>query len=70
VIKDESASPLWARFYEIETNRPFFCDRDGVRKYDLKDIGSERRNGYGWYSDRGRSLPELVANWPYRGTTP
>ena len=34
--------------FEIGTNRPLFADRDGVAKYDLADIGYERRNGYGW----------------------
>jgi pectate lyase len=66
VIKDDSASPVWARFYEIETNRPFFCDRDGVPKYALKDIGSERRNGYAWYGSWGESLLDTYAKWPYR----
>jgi pectate lyase len=48
VVKDASAPPLWARFYEIGTNRPIFADRDGVKKYDLAQIGYERRNGYAW----------------------
>lgn len=48
VVKDPSAPPLWARFYEIGSNRPIFCDRDGVVKYDLSEIGYERRNGYAW----------------------
>jgi PelA/Pel-15E family pectate lyase len=51
VVKDSTAPPLWARFYEIGTNRPLFADRDGVPKYDLADIGYERRNGYNWLSD-------------------
>ena len=41
---------MWARFYELGTGRPFFCDRDGVVKYQLSEIGYERRNGYAWYS--------------------
>jgi PelA/Pel-15E family pectate lyase len=48
VVKDPSAPPIWARFYEIGTNRPIFSDRDGVAKHDLADIGYERRNGYSW----------------------
>jgi PelA/Pel-15E family pectate lyase len=55
VVKDPAAPSLWARFYEIETNRPFFADRDGVAKYDLSEIGYERRNGYAWYG-----------NWPQK----
>jgi PelA/Pel-15E family pectate lyase len=48
VVKDSAAPPMWARFYEIGSNRPLFSDRDGVAKYDLAEIGYERRNGYSW----------------------
>jgi pectate lyase len=48
VVRDPDAPPMWARFYEIGTNRPIFSDRDGVAKHDLADIGYERRNGYAW----------------------
>jgi pectate lyase len=48
VVKDPAAPPVWARFYEIGTNRPIFSDRDGVAKHDLAEIGFERRNGYNW----------------------
>lgn len=66
LTKDSSARPLWARFYEIETNRPFFCDRDGIPKYDIEEIGSERRNGYTWYGNWGESLANEYAKWPHR----
>ncbi|MHC4248450.1 MAG: pectate lyase, partial [Planctomycetota bacterium] len=49
VVPDPDAPPVWARFYEIGTDRPIFCDRDGVRKYRLAEIGYERRTGYAWY---------------------
>jgi PelA/Pel-15E family pectate lyase len=49
VVRDPQASPLWARFYEIETNRPIFCGRDGVIKSSLAEIEYERRTGYRWY---------------------
>ncbi len=51
VVSDPTAKPIWARFYELDDNRPFFCDRDGIKKYSLSEIGYERRNGYGWYTD-------------------
>jgi pectate lyase len=58
VAEDRKASPLWARFYEIGTNRPFFCGRDGIKKYDISEIEPERRNGYAWYGDWPQSLLE------------
>jgi pectate lyase len=48
VVRDASAPPMWARFYEIGTNKPLFADRDGVARYDVAAIGYERRNGYAW----------------------
>lgn len=66
LTKDTTASPLWARFYEIETNRPMFCDRDGIVKYEIEDVGSERRNGYTWYGSWGSSLLATYKKWPYR----
>jgi PelA/Pel-15E family pectate lyase len=48
VIKDPAAPPIWARFYHIGSNKPFFCDRDGSIHYDLAELSSERRNDYGW----------------------
>jgi PelA/Pel-15E family pectate lyase len=56
VVKDPQADPLWARFYEIGTNRPIFCGRDGVIKYSLAEIEHERRNGYAWYVSNARRL--------------
>ena len=49
VVKDKNASPIWARYYEIDTNRPFFCNRDGKKVYQLSAVKLERRVGYGWY---------------------
>lgn len=60
-----SARPLWARFYEIETFRPMFCDRDGIVKYDVEEIGPERRSGYTWYGNWGESLANAYAKWPH-----
>lgn len=45
VIVADSSSTLWARFYELKTNRPFFCGRDGVKRYSLAEIDPERRTG-------------------------
>ncbi|MFD1887833.1 pectate lyase [Paenibacillus wenxiniae] len=49
IVADANASPIWARFYDIQTNRPIFVGRDGIVKYTLKDIEQERRAGYAWY---------------------
>jgi pectate lyase len=66
LIEDPSAAPIWARFYEIETNRAFFSDRDGVKKYKLEEIGDERRKGYAWFGNAGAAVAKVYAKWPYR----
>lgn len=58
VISDSMAAPLWARFYELETNRPIFVGRDGVVHYSLSEIEHERRTGYRWLGDWPRDLLE------------
>ncbi|WP_321334739.1 pectate lyase [uncultured Bacteroides sp.] len=55
--------PIWARFYDLDTNRPFFCDRDGIKVSSISDIGYERRNGYGWYNSDGIKLFQEYAKW-------
>jgi PelA/Pel-15E family pectate lyase len=49
VVSDSAAKPLWARHYEIGSNRPIFAGRDGVKRYSLAEIERERRTGTAWY---------------------
>jgi pectate lyase len=63
VIDDPNAPPVWARFYEIQSNRPFFCGRDGVKKYHLSEIEAERRNGYSWYGQWGNDVAQSYDRW-------
>ena len=55
--------PIWARYYDLEFCEPFVCDRDGVPRKHLWQIGSERRNGYGWYQDRVSELYDKYSRW-------
>jgi PelA/Pel-15E family pectate lyase len=69
VVQDQNAPPLWARFYEIETNRPFFCGRDGVKKYRLSEIEAERRSGYAWYGPWGNEVGATYDEWKKKWVT-
>ncbi|HEY0097974.1 MAG TPA: pectate lyase [Pyrinomonadaceae bacterium] len=57
-VADPKAPPIWARFYEIGTNRPVFAGRDGIVRYNVNEIDEERRNGYGWYVEEPAELLE------------
>ncbi|MCX7013547.1 MAG: hypothetical protein NTW86_13495 [Candidatus Sumerlaeota bacterium] len=41
---------LWARLYEIGTNRPIYGDRDKKVHYTLEEISEERQQHYAWQS--------------------
>jgi PelA/Pel-15E family pectate lyase len=44
------AGPIWARYYEIGSDRPIFGDRDQSIHDDVNELSLERRNGYSWYN--------------------
>lgn len=59
VVKDSTATPIWSRYYHIESNKPFLCRRDGIIVYSLEELSPERRTGYAWY---GYWPAELLQN--------
>jgi PelA/Pel-15E family pectate lyase len=68
VEADADAPPIWARFYEIGTNRPMFVGRDGVIHDKYSQIERERRRGYAYYGYWPQKLlrkeyPAWAANW-------
>ena len=64
IVADPDAGPLWARFYEIGSNRPIFLDRDSVVRYSLSEIGQERRGGYAYYGGwAARLLADEYPRW-------
>ncbi len=64
LVEDATATqPLWARYYDMEYTEPFVCDRDGIPRRNMEQIGHERRNGYGWFIDRLAALYPLYEQW-------
>jgi PelA/Pel-15E family pectate lyase len=62
-IEDPSSGDLWARFYDLDTELPFFCDRDGIKKSSLAEIGYERRTGYNWYTEAPKEILNMYPDW-------
>lgn len=58
LVPDPDAPPLWARFYELETNRPLYLDRDSVFRYDYSELSYERRSGYAYHGSWPAKLLE------------
>lgn len=63
LVQKPGAAALWARFYEIGTNRPIFSDRDGIVRYNLNEVGEERRRGYLWYTDEPATTLRRFERW-------
>jgi len=49
VVDDNKSNPIWARFYDLDSIKPFMCRRDGRVVYKLSEVDPERRTGYAWY---------------------
>lgn len=62
IVQDPNAPPLWARFYELGTNRPLYLDRDSVFRYEFSEIGYERRSGYSYHGTWATAL--LTKDYP------
>lgn len=55
-IVPKAGSKMWYRFYDLNTNRGFFSDRDGSKFYDITQMSLERRTGYSWGGSYGNSI--------------
>ena len=54
---------IWARYYDLDTEEPYVCDRDGIKQPALEYIGYERRNGYGWYGSSPKDILDAYPAW-------
>ena len=68
VLVTDANSTIWARFYDLDTGKPYFCGRDGVKKATVAEIENERRIGYAWYGSWAANLlekqyPKWAAKW-------
>jgi PelA/Pel-15E family pectate lyase len=61
LVDDADASPLWARFYDLEDNGVVLANRDSVRVKEFSEIHPERRSGYAWFG----TWPAALLNEEY-----
>lgn len=55
--------PIWARYYDLNSNRPIFGDRDKSIHDSVEEISQERRDGYAWFNDAPITAIERYKNW-------
>lgn len=63
VVEDPNAPLIWARLYELGTNKPLFCNRDEKPVYSLAEVERERRAGYSWYGYEPAEVLEKYPSW-------
>lgn len=63
LVETPGAGPLWARFYQIGSDRPIFGDRDRSIHDTVDEISRERRNGYSWYNPAAKQALGRYADW-------
>ncbi|MDE7350804.1 MAG: pectate lyase [Muribaculaceae bacterium] len=63
LVADTEAGPIWGRFYDLENCEIYVCDRDGIPRKSLEEIGQERRTGYSWYNNYPSYLYDVYDRW-------
>lgn len=63
VVIDSTAAPIWTRYYELETHRPLFSDRNSELLYSMAEVSIERRSGYAWYTYAPQKALNNYAEW-------
>lgn len=62
-VSKSGAAPIWARYYEIGTDRPIFADRDKTIHDHVEDLSLERQHGYSWYTGRCTEMLDRYDTW-------
>lgn len=71
LVKDSEAPLLWARFYELGTDRPIYLDRDSAFHYEYSEVGYERRSGYDYHGYWAANLiAKLYPTWSAKYNNP
>lgn len=63
VVADTAAPPIWTRYYELNTHKPIFCNRDSKIVYSLAEVDRERRDGYQWYTYAPQKVLNKYPSW-------
>ena len=63
IVIDSTAAAIWTRYYELNTERPLFCDRDSKYLYSMAEVSRERRVGYAWYTYNPEKALKKYSEW-------
>jgi PelA/Pel-15E family pectate lyase len=63
LVPTPGAPLLWARYYEIGSDRPVFGDRDKTMHDKVEELSLERQRGYNWYNSGPQEMLETYDTW-------
>ena len=64
LVEDPNAPPLWARFYDLETNIPFFAaHRDGIKVSTFEELAQGSRAGYHFYVHSPQEMLDMYKEY-------
>ncbi|MGN6421806.1 MAG: pectate lyase [Asticcacaulis sp.] len=63
LIPSPGAGPIWARYYDVDTGKPVFGDRDKSLYDNVDDLSYERRNGYNWFDVSPQKVLDAYTIW-------
>lgn len=63
ILADLPGALLWARFYDVQTLKPVFGDRDKTIHDTVNDLSQERREGYSWYNTGPAKALKKYESW-------
>ena len=66
LVRCNSCAPIWARYYSIENNKPFFTNRDKSVVLKFDKIDPERRPNYEWFGYYPQEALDKYQTWIYR----
>jgi PelA/Pel-15E family pectate lyase len=63
LVASPGSGPLWARYYEIGSDKPIFGDRDKTIHDAVDEISRKRRDGYAWFTDNPSEVLQRFGKW-------
>jgi PelA/Pel-15E family pectate lyase len=63
LVAQPGAGPIWARYYQINTEKPIFVDRDKSIHDNVNELSKERKDGYAWYNTAPLAALQRFEKW-------
>ena len=63
LVAEKGAPHLWARYYDLETEKPFYMDRRGIKLDNYNDLEHERRTGYSYIDGDVQDVLDKYPLW-------